>query len=129
MIPTWLQPILEDLGRLDIDGVSRHCRTCGHVTIRGLDEDRAALAVTCDPHPLDGMGEVVALMTGRHTYRLVWRGRYELDHRDQHRITGNPPGPGCHVVAEHRCHAPLLPTIPTPTQPTPKEPARGDPPF
>jgi len=110
MIPAWLQPILEARGAWNGDGVSRRahaitCR-CGQTVIRGLDADRAALPISADPQPLNQLGEVLTLTTGRHTYDLEWRnGRYELNPRRAAHIANSPPNssPDTSVVAEHQC--------------------------
>ena len=116
MIPAWLQTHLETTGAWNGDGVSRaarpaRCRSCGRVVLRGLDADRAALPVSADPQPLNQLGEVLTLTTGRHTYDLEWRnGRYELNPRRAAHITNSPPNssPDKSVVAEHQCGRPAL---------------------
>lgn len=111
MIPTWLQPILETRGALNQDGISRaararHCRRCGRTTLRGLDADRAALAVTVDPTPVNALGEFLALSAGRITYDLEWRaGRYELSPREPAHIRAAPARLRARrqVVVSHSC--------------------------
>jgi hypothetical protein len=138
MIPTWLQTHLETIGRHNPDGISRRarttlCRNCGQVVLRGLDDDRAALPATCDPHPLEPCGEASALLTGRATYQLTWRGdHYEINRRDALRITGRPAGTDAHVVADHKCHDPLPPLDASPPVPAPnreEERLDDEPPF
>lgn len=137
MIEAWLQTHLETIGRANTDGISRRarttfCRTCGQPTIRGLDDDKAALPATCDPQPLGPAAEALALITGCRSYELAWRGdHYELDHRDRYRITGKPAGTGIHAVAEHKCGQPLPAIDPPPDIPTRTfaEEAPDEPPF
>jgi hypothetical protein len=110
MIPTWLQTHLEATGAWNTDGISRatrasYCRSCGRVVLRGLDADRAALTVTADPEPLNPLGEFLAVSSGRRTFDLSWRGRYELDFRDAWYIRARPArlhGKSA-VVVEHSC--------------------------
>lgn len=78
--------------------------------MRGLDDDRTAGIVTADSRPLSAVGELVALLEGRATYDLAWRGfRYELDYRYVENVKGNPPGhfADVDVVCEHRCGKPI----------------------
>lgn len=93
---------------------------CGAWTLRGLDDPRCAGEATVAPQPLDAVGELLARAGGRNTYNLhLEAGRLILDHRSQWAIRSKPPGIGAYdVVAEHRCHAPPLPGIPSrlPTQ-------------
>lgn len=111
MIPTWLQPILDAKGVTNADGVSRaararHCRRCGRTTLRGLDADRAAIAVTVDPTPINTLGEFLAISAGRITYDLEWRGgRYELSPREPAHIQAAPARLRARrqVVVSHSC--------------------------
>lgn len=115
MIPTWLQRHLEATGRWNSDGVARrvsggHCLDCRAQVIRGLDSDPAGLPVTCDPQPLDQLGEALALVAGRSTYGLTRTAdRWQLDQRSRWRIAG---GRRALVLAAHRCGAPPLPAEP-----------------
>jgi hypothetical protein len=128
MIPTWLRRHLETAGRWNTDGIGRNlssgtCRTCRARVVRGLDGDRCALPRTCDPQPVDAVGEALALVGGRATFTLTRAtGQWRLDTRDEYRIAGRRLGV---VLAEHQCHAPPLPTTPT-TDPDPT-PITGDP--
>lgn len=114
MIPPWLQAILEAKGAWNGDGIGRaaragYCRDCGQVVLRGLDADRVALTVTVDPQPLNPLGEFLALATGRLTFSLRWRGRYEIDRRESCHIQTAPArvrGKSS-VVVEHRCGDPM----------------------
>lgn len=98
-------------GVIDEDGTGRRartmlCRRCGAPIFAGLDDDRTAFTARVDTNPLDVNGELVAVMTGRRTYRLSWRGRYELDPRTAIEISAQPAG-DVEVLAEHRCGQPL----------------------
>lgn len=78
--------------------------------MRGLDDERAAGTAVVDSRPLNAMGELIALLEGRATYDLAWRGsRYEIDFRYVENVKGNPPGsrPNVDVVCEHRCDQPI----------------------
>lgn len=113
----WLLRHLETTGRANTDGISRTlttglCRTCQQPVVRGLDDDRCALPTTCDPQPVDELGELLALATGRGTYDLRRSaGRYQIDRRHQWRISGRRND--IPVLAEHKCGAPL-PTVEMP---------------
>lgn len=98
-------------GLVDEDGTTRRartllCRRCGVPIFTGLDADRCAFTVRVDPGPIDARGELVAVMTGRRTYRLSWRGQYELDPRTEIEIAAQPPTE-VEVLAEHRCGQPI----------------------
>lgn len=123
MIPTWLRRHLEETGRWNTGGIGRAirsgtCTRCPEQVIRALDSDVAAIPATCDPQPVDQLGEALALIAGRTTYTLHRHpGGWQLDPRDEWRIRAGRPGS---VLAEHRCHAPPLPTAadPEPVRPT-----------
>lgn len=127
MIPTWLQRQLEAAGRWNTDGIGRalssgRCRTCLAQVLRGLDGDRCALPRTCDPQPVDQLGEALALIGERATFTLTHSsGRWQIDSRDVYRIRLGKPGA---VLAEHRCHAPPLPAAPLPPD---RAPTTGEP--
>ena len=73
---------------------------CGAVVLAALDHWTCALTVICDPYPLSPVGEVHALRDGRRTYQVRgWGVRY----RKAYRISGNPPGARCTVLAAHVC--------------------------
>ena len=113
-MPAHIRLHLEHQGILTPDGISRrahtrYCRHCRRPVMTGLDHDHVAATATCDPTPLDALGELTALMNGRPTYELTWtreRG-YVLDHRDQFRIRGRPAGTwrDGDVLAEHKCES------------------------
>lgn len=46
------------------------CRTCHQPILTGLDDDYCAIPASCDFTPLDSVGEFLALISGRRTYRL-----------------------------------------------------------
>lgn len=95
MIPAWLRDHLEQRGLWDTDGVGRgakvqRCRKCREYVLVGLDADRCALPVACDPDPLSRLGEAAAVIAGRTTYSLRWLSdRLELDHRGHFEIRGD----------------------------------------
>lgn len=118
-IPTWLADHLATTLGVDPRGVGRRartatCPTCQRPVLRGLDHDRTAGVATVDPSPLNPLGEALALLDGRSTYDLAWRGRYELDHRNQWVVAKHPPSSSRCVVTEHRCHVAPLPTLDVP---------------
>lgn len=121
-LPDWLVRRLEAAGVIDsATGATRSARTakcpvCQARVMRGLDADFGSMSADCDPEPLAPLGEALALMAGRRTYVLRWRGnRYELDQRDQFSIRGAPAGSkaGQDVLAGHVCGGPELPTTRT----------------
>jgi hypothetical protein len=114
-IPTWLRRHLAQTGTM-IDGVTRSariqtCKTCHRTVIRGFTDEPCSILATCDLAPLSNLGEAVALMQGRMTFDLTYRGgRLEIDLREADHIQGSPPEtPGwwrakSDVLAEHRCN-------------------------
>lgn len=130
MIPPWLQRQLEAKGRWNSDGISRgihagRCRTCTAPVVRGLDADVAGLPVTCDPQPVDSLGEAIALVGGRGTYTLALiAGRWQVSHRDQWRIAARRAD---HVLASHQCDSPPLPPGPPLPEPPATRATTGDP--
>lgn len=116
------------------------CPSCRAAVLTGWDGEVAALLVTVDPTPLGVQGEALAQLDGRPTFELRRRGEHHLlSRRDQWQIGGGVgattarPGrtPG-DVLAEHRCGAPALPTVPSVLPPRlvpSKEMRRADPPF
>lgn len=130
-MPEWLKRALIAQGKLDSDGYSRRakvifCRQCGAPTIRGLDDDRIALEVDLDVTCLDNADELTAVLAGRGTHRVRWRGdRYEIDpRRGPIEISGTPADRAHDVHAEHLCGgvlgtlAPDRPSRVVPTGPT-----------
>lgn len=74
------------------------CPRCGTATLIGPDHDTCAVDARVDLEPVDLLGEVVARLTGRHTYALA---RGELCHRDDFTIHARRHTHPIHV--EHRC--------------------------
>lgn len=100
--------------------------------MRGLDAERCAGDVSVDPHPLSALGELQALLDGVKTYELHWRGRYEIDYRDDFSIAGRTPGSlhNVDVVAAHRCDRTQVHTLTSAITLVHKETRHGDvPPF
>lgn len=119
MIAPWLKQHLVDIGAWNADGCARSARvrrhTCGAHVVYGLDDARCAWPAITDTEPLSAGGEAIAILAGRLTYNLIRTGtRIELDHRNQFKVAGSPPGSRDHdVVAAHVCGADPLPTMPT----------------
>lgn len=99
------------------------CPRCGAHVLRGHSDDLCAFTVTVDPQPLDTLGELLALASGRGTYALRRHLRhYRLHRRDRWQIRGQPPGSTSgpfrfDTVAEHRCGSPPMHTTLTVHQP------------
>ena len=113
IIPEWLKRHIEattgaPLGARKASGT--RCRRCHARLLTGLDHDLCAGQALVDPFPLTPMGELLALLAGRPTYRLVpaGHGRFELDYRDEWQIANKPPGK-FDVLAAHKCNSPPLP--------------------
>ena len=113
---TWtqLRDHLIATGAMTPNGTTRRaqprlCRTCNAHVITGLDADLTALAAIADPTPLDQLGELTAIATGRPTYTLERDGpRLVLNYRDAGRIAHRPPGGIRYdVVPAHVCGRPL----------------------
>lgn len=102
MTPTWLRRHLQHNSRA---ATLRLCPRCKTPTITGLDSDIAALAVRCDPTPLNAIGEAIALLGGRTTYDLAsGPGRKELWPRNADHISVTRRYP---VLADHQCNRSL----------------------
>ena len=121
-LPDYVLRRLESMGLRDPQtGATRsarahYCVVCHAVVMRGIDAPFGGMSRDLDPEPLSRLGEALALMGGRRTYTLSWRGdRYEIDTRDMWGIRGSPAGAvvGADVCVEHICGAPELPTGPT----------------
>lgn len=79
-----------------------HASLCGRCRHPLLTAHVEGLRAFVDPVALDGLGETLAVLTGRWTYTLT---RTELVQRDAGKIrSGHLSGP---TLAEHRCHQPL----------------------
>lgn len=124
-IPAWLERHLTALGRWDADGIGRRanarmCRSCGARILAGLDAERCAFAVTVDPMPVDALGEMQALISGRRTFRLQYKAdRWEIDHRTEFDIQRSPPHE-VHVLVEHECGQPISGNGPPIKNPRPR---------
>lgn len=135
MIPAWLdQHIRTHTGAAPgaRNANPHRCRTCRAQVLTGLDNDWAALDATADPTPLGHQGEALAHLTGLTTYALRRRGnRYQLTRRDRWQVPTRRNWPTSYdVVAQHQCHAPPLPGIPSAYQPAKTRGVTDDqPPF
>jgi hypothetical protein len=121
-MPRWLRQQLTEAGVITA-GYTRaaraaKCEKCVARVIKGWTDEPCAILATCDPAPLSNLGEVVAILQGRATYDLAYRGgRLELDDRDDFHIKGSPPETPnwwreqADVLAEHRCNTDPLPSI------------------
>jgi hypothetical protein len=129
-LPPWVKRMLET----DPDGLVgrvaklRPCRSCRRLVWRGRDQ---GAFVEADWQPTTPLGEVLALMAGRGTYRLVLTfDGYELMARDPWTIkAGRSKWP---VVARHVCGAPALPAQVGTILDKPERPGadpNGPPPF
>lgn len=109
-MPQWLESMLRAKGQYNEDGISRaakigRCPKCSITVLCGLDGDRAAFPVTCDPYEIDTRGEMVAILLGLRTFMLTRSSRssgiaWNLDPRDEWGIAAGQRTP---LVAEHRC--------------------------
>lgn len=143
-MPDWLVDRLIAGGLLDADlMVGRRarastCQRCHRAVFVGIDRDWGGMAVECDPEPLSGLGETLALMAHRRTFEL-WSGigTMTLDFRDYWRITGRPAGRTraqggrVDVLVQHDCaRVGQLPTGPSVYRvPTRAADLPDDPPF
>lgn len=117
-MPEWVQKQLIADGALDRNGrggraIIHTCRRCPQAIVDGWDgtgnrqgKGPSGLFVTCDPIPLNPLGEALARLGGRYVLQLERQtGRLELHDRDSH-----PAGTSrCDVVTEHRCGWPPMP--------------------
>lgn len=82
----------------------RKCSRCGATTWPASDGgNRGGLPVTLDPTPLDSMGELGALLTGRRTYTVHANG--DVHARTVQTIRTRPAGAALRqtVHADHAC--------------------------
>jgi hypothetical protein len=112
-MPDWLRRQLE---AKNPNAFGRHavwqiCPICGHVILTGWDAyDDYAGRYKTDPAQLDTMGELAAVLTGRHTFELRTDadGNKTISRRDHHRILASPAsGHRWPVIPQHRCGQPL----------------------
>lgn len=116
-VSAWLIETLTMRGQLTETGLGRRaqvrrCLRCKASILTGLDDDRCALEAAVDPTPINSLGEVAVLMSGRMTWALHrQQGRWALDRREADQITTAPAGTGKRedVLPEHRCGSPALP--------------------
>jgi hypothetical protein len=93
------------------------CKQCRITVWQGFDGEVCALLAYADVMPLSAIGEVLALLDGRRTYRLMRRGeRSALQVRDRWDIRTHPAGQSSarctyDVLAQHRCGAAILPGL------------------
>lgn len=129
-LPAWVQRMLD----VDPDALVgrvariRPCRSCRALIWRGRDQ---GALVEADWQPTTQLGEVLALIAGRGTYRLVLTfDGYELMHRDPWTIKANRSQ--WPVVARHVCGAAPLPAQVGTILDKPERPGadpHGPPPF
>lgn len=106
-------------GLVDAEGTSRKvrartCARCSAPVLGALDGAWLAVTVSLDPTPVDVMGELLAVIAGRGTWRLSWcGGHYEVDPRTAIEIERTPPTE-VEVLAGHRCGEPLPPAMRAP---------------
>lgn len=85
------------------------CRSCRTPVLRGLDDDWCASYVEVDLEPLSPLGEALAVLCGRRTFRLHRAGRqYRLTRRAWFGISQYPAGMSrlamkWDVLAIHQC--------------------------
>lgn len=107
--PPHVLRMLEALGRADTGGVSRRarmatCRGCHQWIVAGLDDEPCGLPTSADPTHLDPVQELQFLLTGKHTFDLIYGPT--LQYRDQFRIGPTRPFP---VLPEHDCEIARVP--------------------
>lgn len=114
----YVRAYLEMVGAIGPDGIGLRvqvskCPGCGRSVLRGLDSRTAAVTVTADPAPIDATGQVLALLHGLSTYRLVPHegsssyGRRLSPRRSWHIAHDDGRHP---VVSSHDCtKSPLVP--------------------
>jgi hypothetical protein len=110
-LPKWLR---ESLGT-PVRGrgaAAAKCIVCKADVIAGFDEDLCARAVVVDPHPLSELGEALALIEGRRSYRLAVRGEgMALWVRNQWQIAGEGASDTVWVFTDHKCHTVPFPGV------------------
>lgn len=131
-LPAWLdQHVRTITGRPAGSRWARlsRCHHCRAQILTGLDNDIAAFDARADPTPTNEIGEALARLDGRYTYSLTrTKDRYKLIRRDRWQILGDSTH--VDILAEHKCHAPLLPGVLSVFQPVQERPIDDDaPPF
>jgi hypothetical protein len=110
-LPAWLRD------RLGSSTRGRGCRAakcivCKADVLVGFDEDVCARAVVADPHPLSELGEALALIEGRRSYRLAKRGEgMALWYRNRWMIQGEGASDTVWVLTDHKCHSATFPGV------------------
>jgi len=110
-IPEWLK---ERLGIPTRGRGVRHtrCLVCNADVLAGFDEDACAKPAIVDPHPLSVIGELLALLEDRRTYRLDQHGQgMALWHRSHWQIKGSPASDTVLVLTDHRCGGSQFPGV------------------
>ena len=90
------------------------CKTCGHWTLHGPDDDRAAIQTTVDPTPIDPEQEYACVVfQGRRTYTLgrTPTGKPQIETRDPLAIATPCTRT---VVPAHKCGATRFTSTPPP---------------
>ena len=111
MMPPWLTQHLIESGAITTDSASRnaraqHCRQCGTLVLRGLDEQHCAFDTTVDINPVTHIGEIIALARGKRSYFLLreatssGHSTWTINRRELHHHQANKPAI---IVVEHRC--------------------------
>lgn len=110
-LPRWLRD------RLGTPTRGRGCRAtkcivCRGDVLAGFDEDQCAALVIADPTPLSPLGEALALIEGRRSYRLErYKDGAALWFRSHWQIQGAPASTETIVLTDHKCGAPQLPGV------------------
>ena len=84
----------------------RKCGRCGGTILKGLDDEWCAGEATVEPAFVSEVGEALALLDGRSTYRLLGQAKPQLFYRNAEEIRHGHLS-GWRVVVEHRCGKPI----------------------
>lgn len=126
-LPPSLRDWLVQTGRLNDSGFHEkasagYCRQCWAFVWRALAD--GSMPATVDGTPLTREAEAIALIAGRATYDMVWRGKngYVLDVRNAEKIKAYPAHstPGRDVMVDHICGQ-ELPAAPSLVKQPPKQ--------
>lgn len=110
-LPGWLKESLGTPTR-GRGAKAAKCIVCKADVIAGFDEDVCARAVVVDPHPLSELGEALALIEGRSSYRLAPQGKgMALWVRDHWQIAGTGASDTVWVFTDHKCHSAPFPGV------------------